>query len=213
MPFNPQKPLYSNENPSATNLPDNDSIPPALHTPVPFTFSMLISNSLHPDIYSPVGSLIIPFYRPLIPYGYYVIVGIELLTGMLLKWSAVHNGRYRYIVSNNPALPDINALNQSFNNTLSNGEDSRILLFGSPQADRTLTQEIFQTPLIPTEGMTINIVLSAPVRAIQSVASTAYAFKLKSIDNAPGYLVPVILLILYFLLGPYFKAKAELGEE
>jgi hypothetical protein len=162
--------------------------------------------------------LIIPFYRPLVPYGYYIIVGIELLTAMLFKWSSVHTGSYQYILSNNPALPDINALNQSFNNasprqTIVNVEDSRIWRFGKHQADRTLAQESFQTPLIPTEGLTINLTLSAPVHAIPSVASTAFALKLKSFDNTPGYIVPVILIILYFLLGPYFKAQAESGEE
>ncbi|UWG97840.1 hypothetical protein LPY66_03215 [Dehalobacter sp. DCM] len=213
MLFDSQKPFDSNSS-SDKNRPGSDSF--AINTSVPFTFSLLISNSLHPDIYSPVGTLIIPLYRPLVPYGYYILIGIELLTAMLFKWSSAHSGSYRYSLSNSTAFPDLTAINQYINTAsprqILGGEDLSVGQF-SPQAGRALEQEIFQTPLIPSEGLTINLALAAPVRAIRSMASTAFTFKLKAIDNAPGYLIPFILVILYFLTGPYFKAKAERGDE
>ncbi|RJE47638.1 hypothetical protein A7K50_03025 [Dehalobacter sp. MCB1] len=147
---------------------------------VPFYISLLISNALHPSNNSPVGTLIIPLTKIMIPHGYFIIVGLELATALFYKWSVVPvSSRIFFPGEYGQALPDISALRE----------------------DRMAQLKMTQTPLIPKEGMTINISLSAPFTPVQSRASTLYAFKLKSIDNVPGYVVPLASLILYGLLA------------
>ncbi|TCX51095.1 hypothetical protein C1I38_11075 [Dehalobacter sp. 12DCB1] len=146
---------------------------------VPFYISLLISNALHPSNNSPVGTLIIPLTKIMIPHGYFIIIGLELATALFYKWSAVPvSARIFFPGGYGQSLPDISAIRE----------------------DRILRLKMTQTPLIPKEGMTINVSLSVPFTPVQSRASTLYAFKLKSIDNVPGYVVPLASLILYGLL-------------
>lgn len=147
---------------------------------VPFYISLLFSNALHPSNNGPVGTLIIPLTKIMIPHGYFIIVGLELATALFYKWSAVPvSARIFFPGEYGQALPDISALRE----------------------DRTLQLKMTGTPLIPKEGLIINISLSAPFTPVQSRASTLYAFKLTSIDNVPGYLIPLVSLILYGLLA------------
>ncbi|MCG1024872.1 hypothetical protein [Dehalobacter sp.] len=155
---------------------------------VPFYISLLISNALHPNNISPVGTLIIPLTKIMIPYGYFIIVGLELATALFYKWSAVPVSAPMFFPGGyGQALPDISAIRE----------------------DRTLRQRMTETPLIPKEGMTINISLSAPFTPVQSRVSTLYAFKLKSIDDVPGYVIPLTSLILYGLLTIYGRTDTE----
>lgn len=193
------------------------------HLDVPVTLALLASNSLHPDIYSPVGTLIIPFYRRIVRNGYIIVIGIELLTAMLIKW-AVGPAPTRITLpgSTNQAVPDMYAFNQTYrlpsstNATVSsatrpasNRNYGKTNLFSNSKQQELAAEEAFQSPLIPTRGLTINLALSAPAHSVHNIAGIAYNFELKSVEKAPGYLIPLILVFLYFVLQPFYRSHEE----
>jgi len=179
---------------------------------VPFTVSILISESFFNNFYSPASTIIIPFLRPFIPYGYAIIILMELLTALLVKWSSAP---YSYSLINagyfcfptGIALPDMDSLRRVYNlqaserslasaGSLDSGQ-------GSPPAPNRE-----DTPLLP-RGMTINLSFSSPFSTPPSKTATLFSIELIEIKNIPGYLVPLIALLLYFISKSFFKGKAN----
>ncbi|MGI6451714.1 MAG: hypothetical protein ACOX3R_16065 [Desulfitobacteriia bacterium] len=164
------------------------------HT-VPFFVSLLISESFFSHVNSPAATIIIPFFKKDIPYAYFIIIILELITAMLIKW---YYGPYYSILSPSlsTALPDLNVMRQTYT-------------YGQtlPWRRRQNQQQPEESsPLLPL-GMSFNLSFSSPFTAPTSKTATLYTIQLKEIKNVPGYLVPLAALILYFVLEPLFKAK------
>lgn len=170
---------------------------------VPFSVSILLSNALHPNTSSPAGTLIIPLIRILIPHGYFIIIGLELATAFFAKWSTIPTSIYGTLPGGYcQSLPDINAFRQ---------------VYSSPpvvprQARNGLLSEIFQTPILPSKGMSVSVSLSAPFTSIQSRTTTLYAFELFNLKQIPGYAVPLASLILYIILALYQKPEKSVEK-
>lgn len=200
---------YANEfnRQNYTSNPLND---PAGQLSIPVTFSFLVSESLFMFTNSPATTLILPFYRPRIPYGYFIIIALELLTILFVKWSSVPVSGAGLIRSNfNQSLPDINALRQiyslppgkrSLQDNVPSGKVS-VLKPGQPS-----NQDSVDTPLFP-KGLTVNLSVSAPFTEPRSKTATLYTVELIEIKNVPGYVVPILALLLYFFL--YSSQKAQ----
>lgn len=151
---------------------------------VPFTVSLLISETLFPDFYSPAATLIIPFIRVNIPYGYVIIIVADLITALLVKWS--YGSSYSLLApQSHTALPDLRAFGQVPTN---NSEES--------------------TPLLP-QGMAFNLSISSPFFSPESPVATLYTLEIKQVPNVPGYVVPIATLLLYLVLKPYFDRKGK----
>jgi hypothetical protein len=181
--------------PSSATSSTNAPLPPYS---VPLTVSLLISESLFAHFYSPAATLIIPFIRVNIPYGYFIIIGMELVTSFLVKLA--YGPSYSILSSNLNlnTLPDLNSLRQVYN-LAPVRENSRNQLGGATAAE--------DTPLFPL-GITFNISFSSPFSAPSGKTATLFTIQLKEIRNVPGYLVPLISIVLYFLIKVYFRSKS-----
>jgi len=71
----------SNRDNESNKAAVNNSFPPYS---LPFTVSLLISGSLFFDIYSPASTLIIPFIRKNVPFGYFIIILMEFITALMV---------------------------------------------------------------------------------------------------------------------------------
>ncbi|NLL51736.1 MAG: hypothetical protein GX248_03420 [Peptococcaceae bacterium] len=163
----------SNRDNESNKAAVNNSFPPYS---LPFTVSLLISGSLFFDIYSPASTLIIPFIRKNVPFGYFIIILMEFITALMVKWSSAP---YSYSILPGP-----------WNTAIPSLEDLRGIYRGLEEA----------TPLLPISGLTFNISFGSPFSGPNSRAATLYTIELKAIRNIPGYIVPLATLILYFFL-------------
>lgn len=189
--------ISAHYNESAATSSQNPS-PPYF---VPFSVSLLISESLFPNFYSPAATLIIPFIRVDIPYGYFIIVGMEFVTAFLAK--IAYGPSYSILpLGMNAELPDLEAFRQTTRQL-----PVRVLDLGGVLS---LT-DTESTPLFP-RGMTFNISFSSPFTAPTSRTATLFTFELKEIRKVPGYLVPLAALTLYLVLRPYFRRKERNNE-
>lgn len=195
----PTSPSSSSLPPSSPSPFLSSSSPP--DTPLPFTIALLISEGLFTDISSPVATLIIPFIRIDIPYGYWIIVLMEFTTALLLKWSygPSYSTSLLNLLNSNTALPDLDTYKQF-----------RSLSPGGTTAPGP-AQSTIDTPLFPS-GMTFNISFSVPFSAPESKLATLFTIELKEIKNIPRYVLPVASLVLYFLLESNSKRKKAQKE-
>lgn len=165
---------------------------------IPVTFSILISESIFLTRYSPASTLIFPFYRPRIPYGYFIIVVLNLITALFAKMSSVPVNSWGLMRNNiNQSLPDINSLRQVYNLPP---------VRGSLRSNQNTQNGRNDTPLFP-KGLTVNFSISAPFTDPSSKTSTLFTIELLEIRKVPGYLVAVLTLLIYFLLYPSQKAQ------
>ena len=174
----------------------DDSSPPYI---VPFTVSILASQSIFLDqFYSPAATLIIPVLRINVPYGYLLLIMIQFITALLVKWAYAP---LSFSLPGSCALPDYQALKQIYSSfpQQKNGMNARTLRLNNSSQT---TEE--STPIFP-EGIAINLSFLSPFSAPASRASTIYALKLTLIKDTPGYIIPVITLIIYFLLKPFLN--------
>lgn len=206
--------INTNANPNANTNTTTDSNTDGSPSPpysVPFTVALLISEGLFLNNYSPVSSLIIPFIRADIPYGYMIIIIMEFITALLVKMS--YGPAYSILSQNtNTAVPDMSAIRQIYSSAsagqTASGQSGRRQpgKVSAQSTDTTTAAPNEETPLFP-KGLTFNISFSAPFSSPNSKTSTLYAVELKEIKNVPGYVLPLASLILYFVLQPYFRAR------
>lgn len=187
-----------------TNGSSADLSPPFY---LPLITSLLISESLFPDPDSPAATLIIPLVRIRIPYAYFLIVALDLITALLVKW--YYGPTYSLLAPQYAsALPDIESLRQ---------------IYGRPTGQQTFErqeteqqgveqQAAVSTPLLPV-GMAFNISFSSPFYEPNSKVSTLFTLELKKIRNIPGYLLPVATLLLYIILRPLFLNKQNQNQD
>lgn len=174
----------------------DDSSPPYI---VPFTVSILASQSIFlNNFYSPAATLIIPVLRINIPYGYLLIIMIQFITALLVKWAYAP---LLFPLPGGSAIPDYQALKQIYSSFPQQKNEMNARTLPLNNSGRT-TEEF--TPIFP-DGLTINLSLLSPFSSPTGRATTLYAIKLTLIKNTPGYIIPVITLIIYFLLKPFFK--------
>lgn len=169
---------------------------------VPLAFSLLFSVSLFTHHLSPAASLIIPIFRPTIPFGYAIIIFLELMTALFTKWSL--GPCYSLF---NPggiaALPDLEALRQI--NALVPRPKTKNL---APQEIDVNLQGEEDSPLLPL-GMTINLSLSSPITTANSKTGTLFVYELKQIKSIPPYVVPIATLLLYLFLKGLFGNRIK----
>ncbi len=207
---NGQQNINSTASKNASANPPSD---PTGQLSIPVTFSILISESLFLTRYSPASTLILPFYRPKIPYGYAYIIALNFITIFLVQCSAVPaNGAGLLRGNVNQGIPDMNSLKKIYSyppaqgSLRSNVPPGKISTFsaGQPSAN----QERNDTPLFP-KGLTVNLSVSAPFSDPNSKTSTLFTLELLEIRNVPGYVVAVLTLLIYFFLYPSQQAKEE----
>lgn len=187
-----------------TEEPIDDSSPPYV---VPFTVSILASQSLFLDqYYSPAATLIIPFIRKDIPFGYILIIFMQAVTALLVKWAFAPSPLYKPLLGNYQALPDFHALQQISALPQSPNAIKRPqrLLNLNNNNNNNNDDEVPSTPLLP-EGITINLSFLAPFSAPTSRAASLFSIKLTLIKSNRGYLISVITLIIYFVIKPFLK--------
>jgi len=185
---------HSNRFNGQNYLPD-----PTGQLSIPVTFSILISESIFLTRYSPASTLIIPFYKPRIPYGYFIIITLNLITALFVKLSSVPVNGWGLMRNNiNQSLPDLNSLRQVYNLPPST--------FAVGQSNLNTQNGGLDSPLFP-KGLTVNLSLSAPFTDPRSKTSTLFTVELIEIKKVPGYLVAVLTLLLYFILYPSQKAQ------
>jgi len=184
---------------------DADSSPPYV---VPFTVSILASQSIFLD---QASTLIIPFYRTKVPYGYIFIIFMQAVTALLVKWAYTPSPLYMPLLGNYQSLPDFQSLQKIASMSQSQGNPR--LNQGNKKKNRTLsicnrtatnTDDEFPSDPILAEGIAINLSFISPFSSPNSRASSLYTIELTLIKNTPGYLVPLITLIIYFVLKPFF---------
>lgn len=197
--------ISSQSNNSAINTNTSQTVSDTSTPPysVPFTVSLLISESLFPHHYSPVNTIIIPFIRVELPYAYFIIILMELFTAYLAKLSLGPSYSILSLYSGT-ALPDLEAFRQARPTTesIQRNQSGRIsTLDVNNRADQE--QSIESTPLLPL-GMTFNLSFLSPFTAPTSTTSTLFTIQLKEIKNIPGYVLPLVALVLYLILRPVF---------
>jgi len=176
--------IFEQNNSSKTDLSPPFSLP--------LTTSLLITESLFPNPFSPTTSLIIPLVKIKIPYAYFVVVALDLITAFLLKW--YYGPTYSLLAPQYiSALPDTEMLRQIY-------EDSAKQQAAQQSAEQ---QASLGSPLLPV-GMAINISFSSPFSEPNSRFATLFTVELKEIRNIPGYLLPLAALLLYIILRPFF---------
>ncbi|NLO96492.1 MAG: hypothetical protein GX091_00185 [Peptococcaceae bacterium] len=154
------------------NTAADNSFPPYS---VPFTVSLLISGSLFNDNNSPASSLIIPLLRREIPFGYFIIILLDFITALVVKWSYLP---YSYSIlpgSWNTALPSLQEIRG---------------IYRAPNES---------TPFLPTKGINFNISFSSTFLP-SGRTGTLYIIELTEIKKIPGFVVPIAALVLYLIL-------------
>ncbi|RNC62815.1 MAG: hypothetical protein AWM53_01915 [Candidatus Dichloromethanomonas elyunquensis] len=169
---------YLNNNGGLSDSPHNS----ASQLSIPVTLSILISNSLFLTRLSPASTLILPFYRLVVPYGYFLIIFIDLITAFWVQATYLPlTGASSFRGNVNQALPDIYYLRQVYSLT-----------------------KVNNSPLFP-KGMTINFSVSSPFTEPNSITTTLFTLQLIEIKKIPGFVVAVLTLFLYWFLYPSLK--------
>lgn len=187
----------------------DDSTPPYV---VPFTISILASQSLFlNEYYSPAAALIIPIYRVEVPYAYLMVIIMQAVTALLVKWAYTPTPFYIPLLGGQQAVPDFETL--KYITSLTNSQGNSFGFNGNTRSNRTLRLnnsvsqlEVPSTPLFP-EGIALNLSFMSPFSAPTSRASTLFSIKLTLIKNNRGYLIPLLTLILYIILKPLIINK------
>jgi len=202
---------FNNSNTNRSQNSSQSSTDPTGQSSIPLTLSILLSESLFMTRYSPASTLILPFYKFNLPYGYLFILGIELATALFVKWSATPTPHTSSLRNNlNQALPDMASVRKIYNLPPSqqmwtdNVPPGKVSTFSvSPTSRR---QPMDHTPLFP-KGMTINVSISSPFSEPNGKAATLYTVELLEIKRVPGYMVAIFTLFLYWFLAPSQKPR------
>lgn len=182
----------------------DDSTPPYV---VPVTTSFLLSQSLFlNEPYSPASTLIIPFFRTEVPYGYAFVIFMQAVTALLVKWAYAPTPLYTPLLGSYQAIPDFEALRQI--SRISQSQTNARPGPNSPQK-RTIKlynglnqDEVDSGPLLP-EGLAINLSFLAPFSSPDSRASSLFTIELTLIRNTPWYLVALLIFIFYLIYKPF----------
>lgn len=194
----------------------DDSTP---HYVVPFTISILASQSLFLDeYYSPASALIIPIYRVEIPYAYLLVIFMQAVTALLVKWAYTPSPFYIQLLGGGQqAVPDFETLKYIANKTDSQGNS--LWHHNNERNSRTLRLnnsanqlDVPSTPIFP-EGIAINLSFMSPYSAPTSRASSLFSIKLTLIKTNKGYLIPLITLILYVILKLFFTKDNNISAD
>lgn len=177
---------------------------------VPVTVSILFSQSLFlGNYYSPAATLILPFFRTEVPYGYMFIFFMQAVTGLLVKWAFTPSPLYMPLLGNYQSLPDFESL-KTISNLSQNHGNARLNL-ETKGTKRTLNlnnrnsnnQDQFPSdPLLP-EGISINLSFISPFSEPTSRAASLYSIKLTLIKTNRGYIISILTLIIYIILKPF----------
>ncbi len=189
----------------------DDSSPPFV---VPVTVSILASQSLFlRELYSPASSLIIPFYRIDIPYGYIFVIFMQAVTALLVKWAYTPSPLYRPLLGNYQSLPDFEALKKI--SLMTQPQGNTRLNLGTKRTNRTLSlnngsnQDEFPSgPLLP-EGIAISLSFISPFSNPTTRASNLLSLKLTLIKTNRGYIISLLTLIIYFVVKPFLRNKKD----
>lgn len=177
----------------------DESSPPYV---VPLTVSILASQSIFlGEFYSPVATLIIPIVREKVPYAYLLIIMMQAVTALLVKWAYAPTPLYKPLLGNYQALPDLKSLQQISSFPPSPNAIKRTTTL---QNNNNRNEGVPSTPLLP-EGIAINLSFLSPFSAPTSRAASLFAIKLTLIRDAPGYIISLITLIIYFVLKPFVE--------
>jgi len=178
--------LFSSGSPSVTSPSSNlfSSRDPSPSYSVPFTFSLFIVEDLSSASFTPSASLFIPIIRVTIPFGYFIIIGMNLLQALLVKWASPAS--YSLLSGNiNTALPDMDSVRQ---------------IYSLPPVQQSTGQQQTDTPIFPA-GLSFNFAFSTPFLEPFGTNATIFTIRIKEIMNVPRYLIPLVSLILYSFLN------------
>ncbi|MCL1791807.1 MAG: hypothetical protein FWG40_10790 [Peptococcaceae bacterium] len=151
----------------------------------PFRLSLsLVTDLTHQDV-GPSSGVIFNIINGDIPYAYFVVVFLDVLSVMAVK-------RSFFAESQMPTL---------FETAWRNSEQVIELGgigAGASSSQNLLSPESLSDPLFP-QGIGVNLLIDTPFRVRGRDSSTVFVYQIMDFPKAPPWIPPVIALIIYIV--------------
>jgi hypothetical protein len=198
----------------------NDREMSKINEPRPLSFSLYIAQRLVDTAFSPVILLNFPIIRINFPLSFILIIAIDMLITLIVKWSTIYTAKSNILVTQiNQAYPEYKAVRQIFDHltTINSFRSVQTKQFTttdqSPQAfgQQPFITTIFDFPRRPAldtpaypKYLSLVFMISTPLA--ETRASTFFTFTLAEAKEYPRFFIALLSLLLYFVLT--IKEKA-----
>ncbi|NLI90648.1 MAG: hypothetical protein GX434_00175 [Peptococcaceae bacterium] len=184
-----------------------------INEPTRLSFSLYFIQRLVDRAFSPTVYLNFPLVRIRFPLSFVMIIALDLVFPLIIKWSAIREDRYRFFTSGiNQAYPDYKSIRQILSSSSSLGPAQSTQFNQStdqgqsqPSSEIPVITTVFDPPRPPAldtpvypRFLSLVFQVSSPI--IKQRLGTTFIVELVEAMEYPRFFLPLISLLLYIAL-------------